>query len=61
VSYSLAGWKVGLQPRSDGSTRVWFFDVLLGCFVAGRDGTIQPCAETDAPGTADVVATAVIP
>ena len=44
ISYALGGWTVGLQRVADGSTRVWFFRVLLGAFVPGRDTTIQPCA-----------------
>lgn len=34
----------GLQRVADGSTRVWFFRMLLGTFVPGRDTTIQLCA-----------------
>jgi hypothetical protein len=44
ISYALGGWTVGLQRVADGSTRVWFFRMLLGAFVPGRDTTIQPCA-----------------
>jgi putative transposase len=46
ISYALGGWTVGLQRVADGSTRVWFFRMLLGAFVPGRDTTIQPCAAT---------------
>lgn len=47
--YALGGWTVGLQHVADGSTRVWFFRMLLGAFVPGRDTTIQPCAVDAAP------------
>jgi hypothetical protein len=46
ISYALGGWTVGLQRVADGSTRVWFFRMLLGAFLPGRDTTIQPCAAT---------------
>jgi hypothetical protein len=49
ISYALGGWTIGLQRVVDGSTRVWFFRMLLGAFVPGRDTTIQPCAADAAP------------
>jgi transposase InsO family protein len=45
VGYALANWTVGLQPAPDGRVRVWFFHMLLGAFVAGRDKTLQPYAD----------------
>ena len=56
ISYALGGWTVGLQRVADGSTRVWFFRMLLGAFVPGRDTTIQPCA-ADAGPDEDVATT----
>jgi len=44
ISYALGGWTIGLQRVATGSRRVWFFHMLLGAFVPGRDTTIQPCA-----------------
>lgn len=54
VSYALAGWKVGLQPLADGRTRVWFFNMLLGAFVPGRDRTVQPWVPVDAETNAAI-------
>ena len=56
ISYALGGWTVGLQRVADGSTRVWFFRMLLGAFVPGRDTTIQPYT-TDAAPENDVAMT----
>ena len=37
---------VGLQSTDDGSVLVWFFHILLGSFVPGRDDTVEPLAGT---------------
>jgi putative transposase len=47
VSTALAGYTVGLQSTDDGSVLVWFFHVLLGAFVPGRDDSVEPLAGTE--------------
>jgi putative transposase len=42
VTQALRGHRIGLEARSDGFTYVWFFDRVIGRFVVGRDGTVQP-------------------
>jgi putative transposase len=47
VSTALAGYTVGLQSCDDGSVLVWFFHVLLGSLVPGRDDTVEPVAGSE--------------
>jgi hypothetical protein len=41
------GYSVFLQACDDGSYLVWFFHMLLGSFVPGRDDTVEPIAGTE--------------